>query len=109
MRNSRGRLLDDLVSSFLASSALQAEAHAIRLARSLAQAHNASMVEIETDNQSLIKLCLSEDVPPWECMAMVHDIRSLSKPRQWNFGWTRRANRAAHWVANSYATKKTSC
>ncbi|KAL7223959.1 hypothetical protein ACSBR1_025423 [Camellia fascicularis] len=63
MPDRRGRLLDGLVSSFSASSALLAEAQAIHLACFLAQEHNTSLVEIESDNQSLIKLCVSEDVP----------------------------------------------
>ncbi|KAL7171429.1 hypothetical protein ACSBR2_036143 [Camellia fascicularis] len=33
-----------------------------------------SIVEIENDNQELIKLCVSETVLPWEIMAIVADI-----------------------------------
>ncbi|KAL7245497.1 hypothetical protein ACSBR2_000767 [Camellia fascicularis] len=58
------------------------------------------LVDVESDNQPLIKLCVSEDVPPWECMAVVLDIQSFSKLRRRKFGWTSRANnRAAHWLA----------
>lgn len=57
-RDSEGRLLDGLTSSILSSSAQQAEAQAVRLACFLAKDHNLPSVEIESDNQTIVKLCL---------------------------------------------------
>ncbi|KAL7176916.1 hypothetical protein ACSBR2_030284 [Camellia fascicularis] len=45
------------------------------LACFLAQNHNLSFVEIESDNQTIIKLCVSETIPPWESVVVVSNIR----------------------------------
>ncbi|KAL7189457.1 hypothetical protein ACSBR1_039160 [Camellia fascicularis] len=74
LRDSEGRLLDGQVSSLLSSSTQQVEAQAVRLACFLAKNHNLPSVEIESDNQTIVKLCVSETVPPWESMAVVFDI-----------------------------------
>ncbi|XP_028108408.1 uncharacterized protein LOC114307215 [Camellia sinensis] len=106
LRDSEGRLLDGQVSSFLSSSAQQAEALAVRLACFLAQNHNLPYVEIENDNQTIIKLCVSETVPPWESMVVVSDIRWLARSTNWVFSWIWRSkNKVAHWVSRAHASK----
>ncbi|KAL7161948.1 hypothetical protein ACSBR2_042429 [Camellia fascicularis] len=56
--------------------------------------------EIESDCKSVIHLCVSEGVPPWELLAMICDVRSLASSKQLVFRWCpRKANKAAHWVA----------
>lgn len=64
----------------------------------LAQAHNLSLVEIESDNQVIIKLYVSETIPPWEIMAFLFLIIACMLCRSWRFMWTRSNNRVAHWV-----------
>ncbi|KAL7189459.1 hypothetical protein ACSBR1_039162 [Camellia fascicularis] len=58
LRDSEGRLLDGQVSSLLSSSTQQVEAQAVRLACFLAKNHNLPSVEIESDNQTIVKLCV---------------------------------------------------
>ncbi|KAL7206513.1 hypothetical protein ACSBR2_019265 [Camellia fascicularis] len=82
----------------------QAEAYAVRLACRLAQAHNLDVVQIESDNQMIIKLYVSEKVPPWDSLAVLVDVRWMARNRRWDFVWTRRANnKVAHWVATAHA------
>ncbi|GMP61596.1 hypothetical protein CsSME_00023997 [Camellia sinensis var. sinensis] len=93
-----------MVSSFQSSSAFAAEAQAVRLATSLAQASNLSSITIESDNQAVIKLGASENVPPWEVPAILLDIRHQVNQCNLKLKWTRRVhNRAANWVATTYA------
>ncbi|XP_028112211.1 uncharacterized protein LOC114310437 [Camellia sinensis] len=106
LRDSKGNLLDGCAKSCEASSAAQAKAHAIRLAYLMAQALNLSRVEIESDNKSVISLCIFETVPPWEYSAIILDIRGLASPNSISFSWTRRTNNeAAHWVAKACLSK----
>ncbi|KAG5530666.1 hypothetical protein RHGRI_025584 [Rhododendron griersonianum] len=60
-----------------------------------------SQVIIESDNKMVIKLCSTKNVPPWECAALVKDIRQLSSNFVRKFSWVPRAcNKASHWVAS---------
>lgn len=104
LRNSAGYLIDGLVSSFRASSAFAAEAQTVRLATSLAQASNLSSISIASDNQVVIKLGASENVPPWEVLPTLLDIRHQVYQRNLKLSWIRRVhNKAVHWVATAYA------
>ncbi|GMP90923.1 hypothetical protein CsSME_00041841 [Camellia sinensis var. sinensis] len=59
---------------------------------------------IESDNQEVIKLAVSEQVPPWETLAIFLDIRHLARQGNFQLSWTHRSNnRAAHWVAQARA------
>ncbi|KAL7186034.1 hypothetical protein ACSBR2_027898 [Camellia fascicularis] len=97
-----GRLIDGLTSSCHVSSSLQGEALACQYACLLANTRNLSQVEIEGDNKSVIQLCVSEDVPPWECGSIFTDIQRLVSYRNLSFCWApRTAKSAAHWVAQT--------
>ena len=61
------------------------------------------MVVVESDNKFVIHLCVSEDVPPWECGAIIHDIKGMAARSQLSFQWCpRAANGTAHWVAQAF-------
>ncbi|KAI8542975.1 hypothetical protein RHMOL_Rhmol08G0182300 [Rhododendron molle] len=100
LRNCKGEVLDGYSSLVNASSAIQGEALAIRLACHLITTNQISQDIIESDNKMVIKLCSTENVPPWECAALVKDIRLLSFNFDGEFSWVPRAcNKASHWVA----------
>ncbi|XP_028056949.1 uncharacterized protein LOC114260949 [Camellia sinensis] len=102
LRNFGGRLIDGLTSSCRVSSSLQGEALACRYVCLLASTSNLSQVEIKGDNKSVIQLCVSEDVPPWECGSIFTDIQCLASHGGFSFCWApRTANSAAHWVAQA--------
>ncbi|XP_028073760.1 uncharacterized protein LOC114276169 [Camellia sinensis] len=61
--DSKGHIIDGVITSFFSALALQAEAYAVRLACRLAQMNGLYAAKIENDNQELIKLCVSETVP----------------------------------------------
>ncbi|KAL7205152.1 hypothetical protein ACSBR2_018139 [Camellia fascicularis] len=101
LRDSTGQMIDGLIQKWCISS-LQDEALVYRLACQLAQAYHPAIVEVEGDNKQVIHLCVSEDVPPWECGAIVHDIKHLAAQSTLSFQWcSRTANGAAHWVAQA--------
>lgn len=79
LRNSDGHLLDGLASVFYSSSSFAAEAQAVRLAAQMATASHLDSAIIESDNQKVIKLAVSEQVPPWETLAIFLDIRHLAR------------------------------
>ncbi|KAL7185676.1 hypothetical protein ACSBR2_027600 [Camellia fascicularis] len=59
-------------------------------------------VQLESDSKSVIDLCVSELVPPWKCLAFIHDIRSMSHVSSFSFSWVpREANCVAHWIASA--------
>ncbi|XP_028067873.1 uncharacterized protein LOC114270535 [Camellia sinensis] len=102
LRDSKGNLLDGCAKSIKASSAVQAEAHAVCMACLMAQALILSQVEIKVTT----KCCVSEIVPPWEYNAVIMGIRGLASPTSVLFSWTRRNNNeAAHWVAKACLSK----
>lgn len=104
LRDSKGRLVDGLVSSFSSSSAFAAEAHAVRMVALLAQACNLTSATIESHNQEVIKLGVLEMVPPWEILAYMLVICQLRLQGNLQLQWTPRVNnRADHWLANAHA------
>ncbi|XP_028084016.1 uncharacterized protein LOC114285186 [Camellia sinensis] len=106
MRDSKGHLIDGNARTVSASSAFQDEAFAVRMACLMVRAHNLSFVEIESDNQMVIKLCVSEQVPPWELSAIILDIRYFASAYQLSFSWTHRSNnRVVNWVAKTQASQ----
>ncbi|CAL5402107.1 unnamed protein product [Camellia sinensis] len=59
-----------------------------------------------SDNKSVISLCVSETVPPWEYSAIILDIRGLASSHSLSFSWTsRNNNEAGHWVAKACLSK----
>lgn len=92
LRIAEDRFIDGIAYASPSTSMLQAEARALQMSCLLTQVHNLNQVEIESDNQMIIHLCVSEMVPSWDCMAIVSDIQLLSRNRQWNFVWTKRSN-----------------
>jgi len=101
LRDHRGRILDGRTSKIKASSPLQGEALAIRLAGSMLLPTYHNLASIESDNQRIIKLCSTENVPPWDCATIIEDIRALSRLALCSFSWApRNCNRAAHWIAS---------
>ncbi|KAL7249779.1 hypothetical protein ACSBR1_011873 [Camellia fascicularis] len=97
LRDCKGELIDGLTKQSCISSSLQGEALACCLACQLAQDYNLSMVEVEGGNKLAIHLCVSDDIPPWECGAIVNDIKMLATRGNLSFHWCpRAANGAAH-------------
>ncbi|XP_028077852.1 uncharacterized protein LOC114279770 [Camellia sinensis] len=100
LRNDQGTLLDGVAMKAAIASVLQGEVLAIRLACVMCDTLHLSRAEVEGDNQGVIKLSVSEDAPPWECAALVADIKALAHKRGLSFRWCpRSANSAANWVA----------
>ncbi|KAL7161273.1 hypothetical protein ACSBR2_041841 [Camellia fascicularis] len=61
------------------------------------------MMEVEGDNKPVIHLCVTEDVSPWKCGAIVHNIKLLANRGNLSFQLCPRvANGAAHWVAQAF-------
>lgn len=100
--NDKGKLIDGLVQEVAITSVFWGEALAIRLACVMCATLNLSQMEIEGDNNRVIPLCVSEDAPPWECVAIFADIRTLAQRLMLTFRWcSRRANEVAHWTARA--------
>ncbi|CAL5366655.1 unnamed protein product [Camellia sinensis] len=98
-----GILVDGMVCKVRVRSVAQGELLAVRHACLMAGALNLAAVDIESDCKSVIHLCVSEGVPPWELLALLSNVRSMATSRQLNFLWCpRMGNRAAHWVASAY-------
>lgn len=103
LRDHLGILVDGMVCKVRVRSVAQGELLAVRHACLMAGALNLAAVDIESDCKSVIHLCVSEGVPPWELLALLNDVRSMATSRQLNFLWCpRMGNRAAHWVASAY-------
>lgn len=103
LRNHKGEILDGRTVDVRITSSLQGEALAIRMALTMVLPSYHHSAIIESDNQSIIKLCLTENVPPWECSAIVEDIRTQSLYVNCSFVWIPRTyNRVAHWVASQH-------
>lgn len=103
LRNDTGQILDGRIAKVYTTSSLQGEALAVRLAGSLALANHLQQVSIESDNQAVIKLCATENVPPWECASIIHDIKSFALSVKCSFSWIpRQCNRAANWLATHF-------
>ncbi|CAL5419199.1 unnamed protein product [Camellia sinensis] len=96
-RDSTGKIIDGHTIHTHTTSAFQAEAQAIRLACIMAKLQNWRNVVVENDNLLAIKLCVSENVPPWDSLAVFSDIRCISQVWPLFFCWTRRtSNQVAH-------------
>ncbi|KAI8024045.1 hypothetical protein LOK49_LG03G01676 [Camellia lanceoleosa] len=103
IRDSEGYLMDGVVRMEEVGSVMQGEASAIRWACLVIRDLNLSQVEIVSDNKEVIRLCVSEDAPPWKCAPIIEDIRSLANLCNLSFLWTPRlANEAAHWTARAF-------
>ncbi|KAL7172332.1 hypothetical protein ACSBR2_031930 [Camellia fascicularis] len=101
LRNREGQLVDGRTSIVHVSSTLQGEARAVRMACDFSQTLNLRQVSVEGDNKTVIELSVSELVPPWDCMTIIHDIRSAKSRSNISFSWSpRSSNRVAHWVAS---------
>ena len=95
-------MIDGLKRSWRVTSYLQGDALACRSSCQLVAACNLNSVEIEGDNKDVIRLCVYEDAPPWECGAIFKDIKRLATQGHFSFHWSpRTANKAAHWVAQA--------
>ncbi|KAL7176319.1 hypothetical protein ACSBR2_029794 [Camellia fascicularis] len=102
LRDEKGNLLDGIATKIRLTTVVQGEAIAVRLACAMARALQCAVVEIESDNKSVIHLCVSKGVPPWEICAVIQDIRSLAHSGGLAFKWSPRVrNRAIHWVATA--------
>ncbi|XP_028111659.1 uncharacterized protein LOC114309966 [Camellia sinensis] len=105
IRDSNGHFINGNARTLGASSAILTEALAVRMACLMIQAHKLSNVEIESDSQLVIQLCVSETVPPWEISVVILDIRALALQFHLSFTWTRHSNnKVAHWVAKTQAS-----
>lgn len=103
LRDHKGNIIDGRASFVQAASVSQGEALAIRLAGSLMLANQLQNTIIESDNQTVIKLCSTENVPPWELAPIIDDIRLFSNLACCSFSWVRKhCNRAAHWIATNF-------
>ncbi|KAL7168149.1 hypothetical protein ACSBR2_038565 [Camellia fascicularis] len=74
LRDSHGKLIDGVAFIACSSSAKQGEAHAIRLACMFLRALGLSNLQVKSDSQEVIALCVSELVPPWDISALLDDI-----------------------------------
>ncbi|XP_028072143.1 uncharacterized protein LOC114274422 [Camellia sinensis] len=102
LRDWTGQFIDGVVSTVHTSSVTQGEARAIWLACMFLQALGLSNVQVESDCKSVIDLCVSKLVPPWECLAYVSDIRSMGQASSFSFSWVPTiANSVTHWLASS--------
>ncbi|XP_028087816.1 uncharacterized protein LOC114288493 [Camellia sinensis] len=103
LRDSHGTLIDGVTSIAYSSSAKQGEAHAIHLACMFLRALGLLNLQVESDSQEVITLCVSEMVPPWDISALLHDIQVVSSSSQVSFAWIpRESNEVAHWVARAH-------
>lgn len=78
LRDEHGCLVDGLTKKLCISSPFQGEAQACRLACLLAHQLNLLDVMVEGDNKAVIHLYVTETVPPWECGAILSDIKLLA-------------------------------
>ncbi|XP_058223057.1 uncharacterized protein LOC131332777 [Rhododendron vialii] len=83
------------------SSALAAEAWAIRIAMSMALAWGKKDAVIESDCQPLVNMLQPKSVlKNWTIQAILDDIFSFSANSNFVFSWcNRQANRCANWIA----------
>lgn len=103
LRDNKGQILDGRATRIQATSSLLGEALAVRLAFSLLPANHLQHVSVESDNQRVIKLCSTENVPPWECASIFADIRAFAQSANCSFSWIpRTCNRAADWLATHF-------
>ncbi|XP_058211786.1 uncharacterized protein LOC131323970 [Rhododendron vialii] len=90
------------------SSACAIEAWALRIACNSVINADYSQVIFESDSQVVIQSVQGRINCPWEIHAMVEDIKTWAKGKNWSFNWAdRRKNKAAHWLA-SYSINRCS-
>lgn len=88
-------------STIPSSSVSQSEARAVLLACLLASSFGLTNLQIESDNKSVIELSATELDPPWESLAIFHDIRASRSRYGLIFHWIpRSANKVANWLAS---------
>lgn len=70
--------------------------------------YNFPSVIFESDCKILIEMISgSSSLGCWEIQAIVEDIKSWARDRQWSFVWGNRSkNKAAHWIATSCLDRK---
>ncbi|XP_028108649.1 uncharacterized protein LOC114307439 [Camellia sinensis] len=103
LRDSHGTLIDGVTSIAYSSSAKQEKAHAIRLACMFLRALGFLNLQVESDSQEVITLCISEMAPPWDIAALLHDIQVVSSSSQVSFAWIpKQSNAVGHWVARAH-------
>lgn len=95
----------------LVDSALSIEAWALRIACSAAVEDNLECVIFESDCKNLVSYVVNDQAEcPWAISAIVEDIKSWAKNREWIFKWCRRAtNSAAHWIATNSKSRSLHC
>lgn len=100
-RDFQGKVVPRITCVFPVSSALQAEALALRESMVIASNLGIQCVVFENDNLELIQTC-SNEVQRRELGAIVQDINSMKNGfSRGGFTWTpREGNEAAHSVAN---------
>ncbi|KAL7264937.1 hypothetical protein ACSBR1_002817 [Camellia fascicularis] len=103
LRDWQEQLVDGVVFLSQSSSVIQGEACAVRLACRLLQALGLSNVQAKSDCKVVIDLSVLELDPPWDCLALLHDIHSSKPSLRCFFSWIpREANRVAHWLASTH-------
>ncbi|KAL7241829.1 hypothetical protein ACSBR1_014420 [Camellia fascicularis] len=69
----------------------------------LLQTLGLSNIQVESDCKSVIDLSVSELDPPWDCLAIVHDIQAVAFSSSCVLSWMpREASSVAHWVASAH-------
>ncbi|XP_028118971.1 uncharacterized protein LOC114316519 [Camellia sinensis] len=102
LRDKNGHLVNGLTKKLCISSPFQGEAQACCLACLLVHQFNLLDVLVEGDNKVVIYFCVTETVPPWECGAILSDIKLLVSQGRFSFQWRPRvSNKVAHWVAQA--------
>ncbi|CAN1795126.1 hypothetical protein LINPERHAP1_LOCUS20500 [Linum perenne] len=77
MVNPEGQIVDGVAGRFLCRDSIVAEAYAVVTACKLARREGVS-AEVWSDCSQVVKACLnSEDACPWECEAVVAEIREI--------------------------------
>lgn len=55
---------------------------------------------VESDCKQAIELCVNELVPPWNCIALVEDIKEMAEERSIPLQWIRRTGNKVAEVAS---------
>ncbi|XP_058198546.1 uncharacterized protein LOC131314069 [Rhododendron vialii] len=103
VRDDNGSVVEINHGRIRVSSALAAEAWAIRIAVSMALAWGKKDAVIESDCQPLVNMLQPKSVlKNWTILAFLNDIFSFSANSNFVFSWcNRQANRCANWIAYS--------
>lgn len=103
VRNSDGAVVDINHGRIKVSSALAAEAWAVRIAVAMAVAWGKKEAIIESDCKVLVDLLQPDHANTnWTIQAIIDDIVSLSVNANFVFSWcNRKVNSCAHWIASN--------